>query len=197
MMGHTRWAAVAAPRLPPFAMEQYEELEQQALIYKYLVISMPVLLDLLPIRRGLNPLASCFYHHKLIPAGSPPPHPLWPQLTRFTLLPPQADNILISCQQPHSRAEQEEEQRGRSLEEQEQSEEEEEEQNRAAQRKRKRKRKEGQSSARDEEEEQSRTGEEEEEQTRAEAEAEEEQIMAEMDGGDTESYLDSGAVEQR
>ncbi|XP_062183562.1 growth-regulating factor 3-like [Phragmites australis] len=45
------WAAAARPA--PFTAAQYEELEQQALIYKYLVAGVPVPLDLLlPIRRG-------------------------------------------------------------------------------------------------------------------------------------------------
>jgi hypothetical protein len=62
MMG-ARWAAAVA-RPPPFTAAQYEELEQQALIYKYLVAGVPVPADLLlPIRRGLDSLASRFYHH--------------------------------------------------------------------------------------------------------------------------------------
>ncbi|OEL32841.1 Growth-regulating factor 3, partial [Dichanthelium oligosanthes] len=44
-----RWAA----RPAPFTAAQYEELEHQALIYKYLVAGVPVPPDLLlPIRRG-------------------------------------------------------------------------------------------------------------------------------------------------
>uniref|UniRef100_A0A0E0CQ87 Growth-regulating factor n=1 Tax=Oryza meridionalis TaxID=40149 RepID=A0A0E0CQ87_9ORYZ len=58
-----RWPAAAA-RLPPFTAAQYEELEQQALIYKYLVAGVPVPPDLvLPIRRGLDSLAARFYNH--------------------------------------------------------------------------------------------------------------------------------------
>jgi hypothetical protein len=59
-----RWPPAAAARLPPFTAAQYEELEQQALIYKYLVAGVPVPPDLvLPIRRGLDSLAARFYNH--------------------------------------------------------------------------------------------------------------------------------------
>ena len=47
-MSGGRWAA----RPAPFTAAQYEELEHQALIYKYLVAGVPVLPDLLPIYRG-------------------------------------------------------------------------------------------------------------------------------------------------
>ena len=47
-MSGVRWAA----RPAPFTAAQYEELEHQALIYKYLVAGVPVLPDLLPIYRG-------------------------------------------------------------------------------------------------------------------------------------------------
>ncbi|KAL5211198.1 hypothetical protein ABZP36_022045 [Zizania latifolia] len=61
-----RWQA----RLPPFTAAQYEELEQQALIYKYLVAGVPVPPDLvLPIRRGLDSLAARFYHHPALGYG--------------------------------------------------------------------------------------------------------------------------------
>ncbi|KAG8100894.1 hypothetical protein GUJ93_ZPchr0169g28996 [Zizania palustris] len=64
MMGGARWAA-------SFTAAQYEELEQQALIYKYLVAGVPVPPDLLlPIRRGLDSLASRFYHHPALGYGS-------------------------------------------------------------------------------------------------------------------------------
>ncbi|KAL5208110.1 hypothetical protein ABZP36_032545 [Zizania latifolia] len=57
-------------RLPPFTAAQYEELEQQALIYKYLVAGVPVPPDLvLPIRRGLDSLAARFYHHPALGYG--------------------------------------------------------------------------------------------------------------------------------
>ena len=46
----------------PFTPAQYQELEQQALIYKYLVAGVPVPPDLVvPIRRGLDSLATRFY----------------------------------------------------------------------------------------------------------------------------------------
>jgi len=48
----------------PFTPAQYEELEQQALIYKYLVAGVPVPPDLVvPIRRGLDSIATRFYGH--------------------------------------------------------------------------------------------------------------------------------------
>jgi hypothetical protein len=48
----------------PFTAAQYEELEHQALIYKYLVAGVPVPPDLLlPIRWGFDSLAARFYHH--------------------------------------------------------------------------------------------------------------------------------------
>jgi hypothetical protein len=63
-----RWAAT---RPAPFTAAQYEELEHQALIYKYLVAGVPVPPDLLlPIRRGFDSLAARFYHH---PARTYPP----------------------------------------------------------------------------------------------------------------------------
>ncbi|XP_006647745.2 growth-regulating factor 4 [Oryza brachyantha] len=62
-----RWPAA---RLPPFTAAQYEELEQQALIYKYLVAGVPVPPDLvLPIRRGLDSLAARFYNHPALGYG--------------------------------------------------------------------------------------------------------------------------------
>uniref|UniRef100_A0A453CUH9 Growth-regulating factor n=1 Tax=Aegilops tauschii subsp. strangulata TaxID=200361 RepID=A0A453CUH9_AEGTS len=60
-MSGARWAAM---RPATFTAAQYQELEQQALIYKYLVAGVPVPPDLLlPIRRGFDSLASRFYHH--------------------------------------------------------------------------------------------------------------------------------------
>jgi hypothetical protein len=56
----------------PFTVAQYEELEHQALIYKYLVAGVPVPPDLLlPIRWGFDSLAARFYHH---PARTYPLH---------------------------------------------------------------------------------------------------------------------------
>jgi hypothetical protein len=70
-----RWA-----RPLPFTPAQYEELEQQALIYKYLVAGVPVPPDLVvPIRRGLDSLATRFYGHPTRTASTlpvPPPLPL-------------------------------------------------------------------------------------------------------------------------
>ncbi|VAI48375.1 unnamed protein product [Triticum turgidum subsp. durum] len=57
-----RWMA----RPVPFTAAQYEELEHQALIYKYLVAGVSVPPDLvLPIRRGIESLAARFYHNPL------------------------------------------------------------------------------------------------------------------------------------
>lgn len=50
----------------PFTAAQYEELQHQALIYKYLVAGVPVPPDLvLPIRRGIDSLAARFYHNPI------------------------------------------------------------------------------------------------------------------------------------
>ncbi|KAK8969122.1 Growth-regulating factor 3 [Platanthera guangdongensis] len=49
---------------PPFTASQWEELEHQALIFKYLIAGMPVPSELLlPIRRSFETMASRFYHH--------------------------------------------------------------------------------------------------------------------------------------
>ncbi|KAG2660875.1 hypothetical protein PVAP13_1KG465300 [Panicum virgatum] len=62
-----RWAA----RPVPFTPAQYEELEQQALIYKYLVAGVAVPPDLVvPIRRGLDAFATRFYGHPTLGYGS-------------------------------------------------------------------------------------------------------------------------------
>ncbi|KAK3155010.1 hypothetical protein QOZ80_2BG0197720 [Eleusine coracana subsp. coracana] len=54
-----------------FTPAQFEELEQQALIYKYLVAGVPVPPDLVvPIRRGLDSLATRFYGHPTLAYGS-------------------------------------------------------------------------------------------------------------------------------
>ncbi|XP_020164180.1 growth-regulating factor 3 [Aegilops tauschii subsp. strangulata] len=67
-MSGARWAAM---RPATFTAAQYQELEQQALIYKYLVAGVPVPPDLLlPIRRGFDSLASRFYHHHALGYGS-------------------------------------------------------------------------------------------------------------------------------
>uniref|UniRef100_A0A0A9AV60 Growth-regulating factor n=1 Tax=Arundo donax TaxID=35708 RepID=A0A0A9AV60_ARUDO len=64
----SRWAAA---RPPLFTPAQYEELEHQALIYKYMVAGVPVPPDLvLPIRRGLDSLATRFYGHPTLGYGS-------------------------------------------------------------------------------------------------------------------------------
>lgn len=51
---------------PPFTAGQWQELEHQALIYKYLVAGLPVPADLvIPIRRSLEALSATarFFHH--------------------------------------------------------------------------------------------------------------------------------------
>ncbi|KQK00900.1 growth-regulating factor 4 [Brachypodium distachyon] len=59
-----RWAMGRGPL--PFTSAQYEELQHQALIYKYLVAGVPVPPDLvLPIRRGIDSLAARFYHNPI------------------------------------------------------------------------------------------------------------------------------------
>ncbi|PKA45975.1 Growth-regulating factor 3 [Apostasia shenzhenica] len=49
---------------PPFTASQWEELEHQALIFKYLIAGIPVPSDLvLPIRRSYETMAARFYSH--------------------------------------------------------------------------------------------------------------------------------------
>ncbi|XP_071737384.1 growth-regulating factor 5-like isoform X2 [Rutidosis leptorrhynchoides] len=49
---------------PPFTPVQWQELEHQALIYKYLVAGVPVPYDLVvPIRRSLEALSASFFNH--------------------------------------------------------------------------------------------------------------------------------------
>ncbi|CAK9153290.1 unnamed protein product [Ilex paraguariensis] len=49
---------------PPFTAVQWQELEHQALIYKYLVAGLPVPPDLVdPIRRSFEALSARFFHH--------------------------------------------------------------------------------------------------------------------------------------
>jgi hypothetical protein len=69
-----------------FTAAQWAELEQQALIYKYLMAGVPVPPDLLlPVRPGphsaaafsfAGPAASPFYHHHHHPSRELPYHPL-------------------------------------------------------------------------------------------------------------------------
>ncbi|KAI0499714.1 hypothetical protein KFK09_017922 [Dendrobium nobile] len=57
-------AAVGVGCRPPFTASQWEELEHQALIFKYLIAGIPVPPELLlPIRRGYETMATRFYHH--------------------------------------------------------------------------------------------------------------------------------------
>jgi len=71
-----RWAA--RPAL--FTAAQYEELEHQALIYKYLVAGVPVPPDLLvPLRRG-------FLYHQPARKHAPPRRLRIPSHARLTLL---------------------------------------------------------------------------------------------------------------
>ncbi|KAJ9556358.1 hypothetical protein OSB04_010972 [Centaurea solstitialis] len=49
---------------PPFTAVQWQELEHQALIYKYLVAGVPVPSDLvMPIRRSFEALSATLFHH--------------------------------------------------------------------------------------------------------------------------------------
>ncbi|KAL0312375.1 UNVERIFIED_CONTAM: Growth-regulating factor 4 [Sesamum radiatum] len=48
----------------PFTAVQWQELEHQAMIYKYLVAGLPVPPDLvMPIRRSFEALSARFFHH--------------------------------------------------------------------------------------------------------------------------------------
>lgn len=50
--------------MAPFTAVQWQELEQQAMIYKFLMAGLPVPPDLvLPIRRSLEALSARFFHH--------------------------------------------------------------------------------------------------------------------------------------
>ena len=49
---------------PPFTAVQWQELEHQAMIYKYLNAGLPVPPELVvPIRRSFEALSSRFFHH--------------------------------------------------------------------------------------------------------------------------------------
>ncbi|KAM0010086.1 putative transcription factor interactor and regulator C3H-WRC/GRF family [Helianthus debilis subsp. tardiflorus] len=49
---------------PPFTPVQWQELEHQALIYKYLVAGVPVPYDLVvPIRRSMEALSARFFNN--------------------------------------------------------------------------------------------------------------------------------------
>jgi hypothetical protein len=53
----------------PFTVSQWQELEHQALIYKYMVAGLPVPPDLvLPIQRSFESISHRFFHH---PASKP------------------------------------------------------------------------------------------------------------------------------
>ncbi|XP_020574035.1 growth-regulating factor 4-like [Phalaenopsis equestris] len=57
-------AAVGLGCRPPFTASQWEELEHQALIFKYLIAGIPVPPELLlPIRRSFETMATRFYQH--------------------------------------------------------------------------------------------------------------------------------------
>lgn len=49
---------------PPFTAVQWQELEHQAMIYKYIIAGLPVPPELVvPIRRSFEALSSRFFHH--------------------------------------------------------------------------------------------------------------------------------------
>ena len=51
-------------RSSPFTVSQWQELEHQALIFKYLMAGLPVPPDLvLPIQKSLESMSSRFFHH--------------------------------------------------------------------------------------------------------------------------------------
>ena len=55
--------------MSPFTVSQWQELEHQALIYKYMVAGLRVPPDLvLPIQRSFESISHRFFHH---PAGKP------------------------------------------------------------------------------------------------------------------------------
>lgn len=61
--GSTTLAAASAPPTSPFTVSQWQELEHQALIYKYLIAGLPVPPDLvLPIQNSFR-MSSPFFHH--------------------------------------------------------------------------------------------------------------------------------------
>lgn len=67
---------------PPFTASQWQELEHQALIFKYMMAGVPVPHELLlPIRRSFEAaMASRFYHHparNLSPSVSKKFQSLW------------------------------------------------------------------------------------------------------------------------
>lgn len=48
----------------PFTMSQWQELEHQALIFKYLMAGLPIPPDLvLPIQKSFDPMSPRFFHH--------------------------------------------------------------------------------------------------------------------------------------
>lgn len=48
----------------PFTMSQWQELEHQALIFKYLMAGLPIPADLvLPIQKSFDPMSPRFFHH--------------------------------------------------------------------------------------------------------------------------------------
>lgn len=66
-MGSSSLVAVAVAGdgfRPPFTAVQWEELEQQALVYKYLMAGLPVPPELvMNIRRSLEALSAQFFQH--------------------------------------------------------------------------------------------------------------------------------------
>ncbi|XP_058103847.1 growth-regulating factor 4-like [Magnolia sinica] len=57
-------SAAATGSRPPFTASQWQELEHQALIFKYMMAGIPVPPDLLlPIRKSFESMPARFYHH--------------------------------------------------------------------------------------------------------------------------------------
>ena len=53
-----------AMRSSPFTVSQWQELEHQALIFKYMMAGLPVPLDLvLPIQKSFESISHRFFHH--------------------------------------------------------------------------------------------------------------------------------------
>ncbi|KAM7462722.1 hypothetical protein LguiA_030843 [Lonicera macranthoides] len=92
MSGSTSAVTVALAgerfRGPLFTLEQWRELEHQALIYKYLVAGIPVPADLIiPIRMSLEALSASFFHHPSTGGRVMMAVPLTPLPEHFNTLP--------------------------------------------------------------------------------------------------------------
>ncbi|KAL2557973.1 growth-regulating factor 4-like [Forsythia ovata] len=63
-MGGAGWRLGYGRYRPPFTAVQWQELEHQAMIYKYLVAGLPVPPDLvIPIRHSFKAISARFFNH--------------------------------------------------------------------------------------------------------------------------------------